>query len=113
MDINGVYLVKVYVKTDEKFIPNISGHPFDYRIESAGTYLKDALGYNDSSEYVPRFIDLKTKEVYGEFSLSNVKIGQLYINLKEGITPVKNIINFKKENMSKRKILKKYEKNKK
>ena len=113
VNINGVYLVKIYVKIEEKHIHSANRHPLDYSVESIGSYVKDALVYNESTNYDSRYVDLKTKEVYTNFDLNDTKVGELYINLKAGMIPVKDIINFKKENMSKRKILKKYKENNK
>ena len=55
-----------------------------------------------------RFFDYKTGERYVAWFGRCDYVGQFFVNLKKSLVPVSSIIDYKKENMSKRKILKKY-----
>lgn len=88
MDVKKVYLCNIYINNAEKTV---------YKKNTVAFWGKTGI-----------FIDLKSKERYkpGQFAAEK---DHLYVDIGEMI-PISNIIEIKKENVSKRKILKKYNK---
>jgi len=102
MNINGIYLVQIFVKLSEKKVR-------ENLVESNGKFVKYALVYKDKKESTylfPVYVDLKTGERYKSFNLTMAGVGEIYISLKEGFIPLIDLIETEKENLSKRKILK-------
>lgn len=102
MNINNVYLANIYVKTTEKPIPDS-----DMCLCNAD-FVKEALVYNKTSMYGICYVDLETKRKYKTFQLGDAVVGEMFICLEQGVTPLESIIEVNKKNMSKRKILKKF-----
>ena len=101
MNINNVYIAKIYVKTVEKFNR-------DFSVRSEGEFVKDTLVYEKLDTILPCYIDLESGKKYRNFDLNDTDIGELYINIKAGLIPYTSMIENNKKNMSKRKILKNY-----
>ena len=91
MRVDEVYLVNVFLKTNCK----------------KSEFKKVALVYKDLKS--SKYIDLETKEKY-EIDYSNTKEGNFCIISEDYLVKITNIINFKRKNVSKRKILQKYKK---
>lgn len=91
MNINGVYIVPIYVKTLEK---NLGKH----LIESNGKFVKYALVYKDKNSDKSTFIDLETKEKYDVHNVEDAIVGELYISLKQGLLPLADINRSRKNN---------------
>lgn len=72
-----------------------------------GKFLKSAVVYHDGH----RYIDLLSGEKY-RLGINNSDVGDMYINLKRELIPIHDYydLDFKKDNMSKRRILKKLSK---
>jgi len=104
MNIDNVYYVKIYVKTITK--KNENGL-YDF----VGEFVKNTLVYEKFDDIGPVYVDLNTGKVYDKFLLCNTCLGELYINIKAGTKPYKNLIDTNRKHMSKRKILKKYNEN--
>lgn len=68
-------------------------------------FVKKTLVYKDSYGC---YNDLKTKEQYFAGYNDCLLIGKLFVHLENGLIPILSVIDYKKENMSKKKILKKY-----
>lgn len=100
MNVNGVYKCHVYVKNGEH---ETNDKTYDY-----GIFVKETLVISGSSKNY--YIDLKTGETYRFCDVSKASIGEMYINGEFGLVPYNDVIYCKKENMSKRKILRKYNK---
>ena len=106
MNINNVYIAKIYVKKNENEKADYGkGVILTY---GEGVFIKDALVYEDIESYNPRYIDLETGKEYVRFDVCDAHMGELYINLQAGLIPYTDLIENNKKNMSKRKILKKY-----
>ena len=100
MNINKVYIANIYVLIESRLIGNLYDGRFNMKI----MYLKTALVYNKNGNWY----DLNTREKYYEEVYGLEKIGTKFINFKDKIIPLTNIIDYKNEHMSRRKILKKY-----
>jgi len=75
-----------------------------------GDFVKNAIVYKKNNTY----IDLVSKEVY-KLGFDEVsKIGQMYINLNKGLKPLDQCldVNFEKENMSRKRIIRTLSKSK-
>ena len=99
MNINGIYIVPIYVKINSK---NHGNNIF----ESNGKFLKFALVYKDKKSSIPTFIDLETKEKYCILDIKDALVGEIYISLKYGLYSLSDILEEEKANYPKRKILK-------
>lgn len=98
MNINRVYAVVIFVNNQYQIEDDLT-------IFRKGKYVKITAVYvNDYNEY----IDLESGEKY-EIGLSSTFLGDMYINLKYGMIPIVEIpdVKFEKNNMSKKRILKK------
>ena len=99
MNINGIYIAPIYIKTNSK---NHGNNLF----ESNGKFVKYALVYKDKKSDKATFIDLETKEKYDVHNVGDAVVGEIYISLKQGLFPLADILEVEKSNYSKRKILK-------
>ena len=99
MNINDVYLCEVCLMLSR----NHSNGRFEY--ESVG---KELVCKIDGGIY----IDLNTGEFYS-FGPSRAFPGNKFIDMKNELIPITEIINFRFKNVSKNRILKKYDKYKK
>lgn len=100
MDVCKLYVASVYV-CKKKF--DIETYPFI--MNSSGIFCKSTIVYHIDKNI---YIDLITKEKYklGINGVSNV--GEMYINLENGLIPLHDIfdVEFKSKNMSRRRIVK-------
>ena len=79
---------------------------FDNNVLSHIEYFKRALVYRDDYGC---YIDLETKDsYYTSYQLGICDVGKLVIKLDDGLVPFNNIAQFNKQNIFKRRILKKY-----
>ena len=101
MNINNVYVAKIFVKTVEDLNEN-------YLQDHKGDFVKNALVYEHLDSFRPCYIDLESGKKYTTFKLIDAHTGELYINIKAGLIPYTSLIENNKKNMSKRKILKKF-----
>lgn len=95
-NVNSIYLCDIYQVFDVILNKKEDTTTF------MGSFVKKALVYRDDFGY---FVDLNTGEKY--YSKGKC-IGDFYVSLKHNLIPVSSFIDYKKENMSKKKILKKY-----
>ena len=96
----GIYDCKIFLKTHE-IIEN------DGLIHCYGRYVKDAIV--QASGISSSFIDIQTGERYYIGATNKfVKVGNLYIQKDYGLVPFNKLIGNTRENMTKRKVLKKY-----
>ena len=99
MNINGVYFVNIYVVTEAK---RMKDGLWSYE----GDFVKNTLVVKkDNISSI--FTDLQTKEEY-KFESDYCYEGDLYINKSDGLIPLYDMLPIKKQNMSKRKVLKKF-----
>ena len=101
MNINNVYVAKIYVKT-AKNIDN------DLEWIHEGQFVKDGIVYEKIGSMYPVYIDLESGKIYTNFRVSSADVGELYVNIKDGLIPYSSLIETNKKNMPKRKILKNY-----
>jgi len=97
MNVNRVYVVVIFVNTHYKIEDDLT-------ISRKGSYVKITSVYvNNYDEY----IDLESGEKY-KIGLSSTFLGEMYINFRYGLVPIREIpdIKFDKSNMSKKRILK-------
>lgn len=80
------------------------------KVENKGKFVKKALVHVARDSYSIVYVDLKTGEKYKKFDVCDAKIGEMYVNLDKGMKSVSEIIEYRRNNISKRKILKKYNK---
>ncbi len=103
MNINRVYVAIIYIVTKKEhfgeYLTLSSGYSY------SGRGVKKALVYRDKNG---SYIDLDTKERYSAGTSIYTKVGDLIIDPSNGLIPVASVIGFDRINMSKRKILKKY-----
>lgn len=106
MNVNRLYRVQIYICSDIEFktldgtvIPEPEGV---YVKLVRGIPVKETTVYHTKSD---RYIDFETKEKYKLGINGDLKAGDMYINLECGLKPILNI-NFEKNNMSRKKILK-------
>ena len=111
MNVNRLYAAQIYVCSDieEKMLDDSF---FFSTVERnyIGIFVKNTIVYNHNNTY----IDLVSNEIY-KIGLDNIsKIGQMYINLKKGLRPLEQCleINFEKENMSRKRIIRTLSKSK-
>ena len=110
MNIDNVYECSIYVKIKEETIGDIiqrKGMPF-VNAQCEGKFVKKALVYIVQNSYSIVYADLKTGDIYKTFDVCDAEIGEMYINLAYGMKPVSEIIEHRRNNMPKRKILEKY-----
>ena len=95
MNVHRLYIASIYIC----YISKLDGYDFF----KEGKFLKNAIVYHDDEKY----IDLLSGEKY-KIGLDNSYVGQMYVNLKRGLIPIFDYydLEFKKDNMSKRRILK-------
>ena len=98
MNVNGVYIAVIYVLQNIKYLDET-----DYRVdyEYCGKFVKFAPVMLEGSTYV----DLETYETYSYGVRAYASKGSLYIHR---IFPYTDFISTKKQDMSKKRILKKY-----
>ena len=94
-NVNSIYLCNIYQVFD--VILNRKEDTTTF----IGSFVKKALVYRTAGY----FVDLNTGEKYYS---KGKRIGDFYVSLKHNLIPVSSFIDYKKENMSKKKILKKY-----
>lgn len=106
MNVNRLYRVQIYICSDIVFktldgivIPGPEGV---YEKYVRGIPVKETIVYHTKSD---RYIDFETKEKYKLGINGVLKMGDMYINLECGLKPILNI-NFEKNNMSRKRILK-------
>ena len=104
MNTNRLYRVQIYVSTNITF-KNLDGvvilEPHDiYEKYVRGVFVKNTIVYHTRNDH---FIDLESKEKYRLGISKVVNTGDMYISLESGFKPVN--INFKKNNMSRKRIL--------
>ena len=102
MNINKVYLAYIYQKTSSKKVPGVELY------HEKADFIKKALICDRTSRFDPYYIDLVTKRKYYAFGIGEAEVGELFINMEQGIIPLENIIEVNKKNMSRKKILEKY-----
>lgn len=102
MNINNVYVASVWMLVDIEITKSISLLDFEYRTHSV--YLKDTLIYYKDGYYYYLETNKKCKTEVSFLDNS----GTQFIMLNKKLIPVVSIIDYKRENMSKRRILKKY-----
>ena len=105
MNTNKIYLVNVYIKTSSEKISGIELY------HEKADFIKKALVYDRTAMFEPYYVDLATRRKYYIFQLSDAEVGELFINMKQGLIPLENIIEINQKNMSRRRILKKYNDN--
>lgn len=103
MNINRVYISNIYVITKKEHLGEY--FTLSSRYSFYGREVKKALVYRDKNGV---YIDLDTKERYSAGTSICTEVGDLIIDPNDGLIPVAGAIGFDKINMSKRKILKKY-----
>lgn len=105
MNINRVYLCEICLKT--------YGHEYwdnngKLREAAECSYVKKAIVYN--RECNGEFIDLISKEKYTNFNKYDARVGELFINGKNRMQPLTNIItlmsNKETDDLPKRRVLK-------
>ena len=91
-------MAAIFVNTDYQLEDNLT-------ISRKGLYVKISAVYTDK---YGRYIDLESGEIY-KLGIKNTFLGDMYINIKYGLVPVREIpdVEFKKVNMSKKRIIKK------
>ena len=108
MNLNKVYLCEIYQLVDIVYNDkNSSNNNKFLRVIRDTMFIKKTLVYY--SELKREYIDLITKEKY-KYGYGACVIGDYYINSKKGLTPLSSLINCKRKNMTKKRILKKYNK---
>lgn len=105
MNTGNIYECKIYQKTDEF-------KRSDGKLISTGVYVKDAIV--QPSKYSSRYTDVQTgEEYYVGLKSCFVKVGSLYISSEHRIIPFNTLTENTRQNMPKRKVLKKYQEYKK
>ena len=106
MNINRVYLANIYLVIGQRLVSDRDSFDNikDNNIYSNLEYIKTALVYKDNFGC---FIDLKSNECYSTY-FGIFSEGKLVVNLDDDLIPLSGLFN--KRNMSKRRILKKYNK---
>lgn len=109
MNLESIYMCHIYVKIREinHGITEENGKRF-VNIESVGEAVKHTLVFKKQNTVLNAYIDLETGEEYTKFDVVDARVGEMFINISEGMIPASKIIEHKRNNMSKRKILKKY-----
>lgn len=112
MDVNNIYLVDLFMKVSEKYISDNKSE-LGYKIVHNCLFIKKTLACKMIVDDDFVYVDLESNETYRVSSKENSELGKLYIDTKSKIIPLSKIIDVKKDNMTKRRILKKFrEKNK-
>ena len=109
MNINRLYLAQIFICTEiEDDYDNyvIMFNQKFYGQKKYGKFCKKTIVYHDKND---QYIDIQSGEKYKKNFEYDLKVGEMCINVEEGIIPINQLpqINFKRKNMSKRKILKK------
>lgn len=106
MNINNVYLARIYIKYDEnvRYKKN-SNIPITY---SKGSFVRIGVVEKkiDIDGRIKYFKDLDTGDIYNHITIDECKRGELYVNIDKGLIPVVSLINkeIDNPNMSKRRI---------
>lgn len=112
MNVNRLYVALIYVCTSSELDPKSLKYGLRYYAEEwKGKFCKPAIVYHSEDNC---YIDLITKEKY-KLGLGDVcNVGEMYINLKAGLKPLYKVVDvdFKKDNMSKRRIIRTLSKSK-
>ena len=95
-NVNSIYLCNIYQVFD--VILNRKEDTTTFM----GNFFQKALVYRTGFCF---FVDLNSGEKYYS---KGKRIGDFYVSLKHNLIPVSSFIDYNKENMSKKKILKKY-----
>ena len=106
MNINNVYIAKIFIKTDEEH-ESIGPGLLDFNIISSGIFLKNTLVLDVSKKRNGCYRDLLTGKRYTDFSLNDINVGESYLML-DSLVSLSSILKIENKNISKRKILKKY-----
>lgn len=108
MDINDVYLARIYFKYDE--YAKYSGTDSKPKTHSKSNFVKLSFVIKKSSKNgkFKYYEDLFTKEKYMHFTASDCRIGELYVKQSKGLIPVTSLIdaNISETNMPKKRIRK-------
>ena len=78
--------------------------------EHEGVFVKYALVYEKYSYNISDcgYVDLETGRCYKSFYLNDARVGEQYISLRDGLIPYTSLIETNKKNMTKRRILKRF-----
>ena len=87
---NEVYLCHIYVKDKN---------------EETNHFVKKALVIR---EHIGIYRDINTGEVYEHSNTENARKGKPYINISYGLLSISTVFNTNRRNMSKKKVLKKF-----
>lgn len=100
MNINNVYIASIWMLVDSRLIGNFMTGSFKMRVQ----YVKKTAVYNKNGDWY----DLATKKKYNDNVYGLEPIGTEFIDFTRGLIPLNNKVEYKRENMTRRKILKKY-----
>ena len=101
MNVNDIYICVVCKKT-------ALGYNKDGTVVGEGFPVKVSLVIKNNNDLYP-YTDIKTKEDYS-YGVLGIPVGKLYIDNNYPLVPYKKFIAVEKENISKRKVLKKFNK---
>lgn len=102
MNINNVYIASIWMLVDSRLIGDFMTGNFKMNIR----YVKTTAVYQKDGNWY----DLKTKKKYDDNVYGLEPIGTQFINFKCGLIPLSDKTEYKRTSMTRRKILKKYEK---
>lgn len=101
MNINNVYIASIWMLVDSRLIGDFITGSFKMSIR----YVKTTAVYQKDGNWY----DLKTKKKYYDNVYGLEPIGTQFIDFKRGLIPLNDKVEYKRENMTRRKILKKYD----
>ena len=97
MNVNRVYVAQIFVNSKCEVEDDLT-------ISREGTYVKSVIVYRKRNG---KYVDFVSGEVY-KTNMDDISVGDMYINFECGLIPINQIfnVNFDKENVSKKRILK-------
>lgn len=101
-NINNVYIASVWMLVDTKVTNSRSFFDFDTILTSR--YVKKTLIYYKNQQYYDLITGNKMKTSVTFLDID----GTQFVNLKDNLIPLTDVVDYKRQNMSKRKIIKKY-----
>ena len=110
MNVNRLYIAQIYVCSNVE-IGNTDFFLGIVEREFTGIFCKNTIVYHTKNN---NYVDLFSNEKYILGFEKVSKIGQMYINLKYGFKPLNQFfdVDFKKENMSRKRIIRTLSKSK-
>ena len=100
MNINNIYIASIRILVDSRLIGDI----WTGEIKMEYQYVKTTAIYVKNNKWY----DLETKKEYNKAVYGLEDIGTQFIDFKRVLIPLSDVIDYQRQNMMRKKILKKY-----